>query len=114
MNDPFFQRQTFRSPAIFTAAVVTAEIFVYGGNLLFSPGYLMPFLSSKVGLTLVVVSFIWQAAGFWLVLSHKSTTGMLVFKCVLVTFLCVLPFILIPMLGPAAITIMQAFGPLAK
>lgn len=74
-----------------------------------SPDYVLPFLKSPFGIGLIVAALSWQAFGVWFATratSKKSAINRWAFA----EFFCIAPAFVIPMVGPALLTIKQALG----
>ena len=76
-------------------------------------GLIVPFIRHPLVLLLIVATMLWQAFGFILLLRAKSPL-----QSFLVLWFFILPtcctLVLFPLLGPAVITILNAFYPAPK
>lgn len=72
-----------------------------------SPGYMSPFMHDPVGIACLVLMLVWTIAGIILSVIPGLPTLLKGFWWIWLPV-----FLLVPMLGPAVLTILQALGPL--
>jgi hypothetical protein len=97
---------------IFAAIVIAVEVI----NVCASPGYYGPFASTPVGLVLLILVFSWQTIGLALMCIPQSPVlkWPAVARWAIVPPFCVIPVIVVIMLGPAILTIVNALGPVTR
>lgn len=73
---------------------------------LVSPGYMVPFLDYPVARMVLIGLFVWESAGCFLLFRFKHPL-----VWIAVILFCIMPALLIHLLGPAIWTILIAWGP---
>ncbi|MBX9720795.1 MAG: hypothetical protein K2X81_05340 [Candidatus Obscuribacterales bacterium] len=79
---------------------------ILGVTCICSPSYIIPFLNHPTGRLVMLLVFAWETLGCLLLARYRHAI-----VWVAVMMFCILPAILVPMLGPAVIVILQALGP---
>jgi hypothetical protein len=79
--------------------------FVY----LISPGFIIPFLNHPIGRLMQLAGLVWLLIGFFV--RRKCSKW---WQRLIATLIFSLPVALIPLLAPAIITIILAFGPMPQ
>ena len=106
-----------------TAHPIRTACIVLGIPIAFSaltyiatPGYLSPLLKNSTGLVILGVASAWGVLGYFLMLraSLVSSEGnwVQIVSWILVVMLFILPCCMVPMLGPAVLTILNALSPI--
>jgi hypothetical protein len=70
-----------------------------------APGFIVPFLNHPIAQKVLLAAFAWLVVGFFMMLRAKKP-----WQFAVLTFIFPLPVLFLPMLGPAAITIITALG----
>jgi hypothetical protein len=77
------------------------------------PGYIAVLLSDVTGRNALIAAAVWEALGLWLLireaLNRKGFSRAFLVRLSAILMIFVMPFLLLAMLGPAALTIRQAF-----
>jgi hypothetical protein len=78
-------------------------------TILAAPGFILPFFNNPIGRLLTVTAGVWMLLGFYVMYKCRKWWQRLI-----LTFIFPLPVLLTPMLGPAVVTIINAFGPIMQ
>src|SRR5688572_26922005 len=78
-----------------------------------APAYISGLINNPIGLTLLFGAIAWELLGLWFASlpAGPVATGV---KWSAVTVFCIVPMLLMPMIGPAVVTITQAIGPVLR
>lgn len=85
-------------------AIVPWSVFVL--QFIFAPGYTGTLLKQPAGIALTLATMLWQGLGIFLI-SRTASVGLRV----VIAIFFITPVLLLPMFGPALVTILQALGP---
>jgi hypothetical protein len=88
-----------------TIIMVSIPIAIFLVSYFSSPDYFAPFVKHPLGIAVLVGCAVWLFIGFFVLL---ITNG---WQRKVASFCFIFPVTVIPMLGPAVITIMTALGP---
>jgi hypothetical protein len=89
--------------------MIALQLFLLVGTYINAPGYLKPFVQSTPGIVMLVAGALWQLFGIWFAL-RPAEPAVAIKRWYFAEAFCIAPIFLVPVLGPAIITIMQAFG----
>jgi hypothetical protein len=89
--------------------MIAIQIFLLIGTYINSPGYLKPFVQSAPGIVMLAAGALWQVFGIWYAL-RPAEPAVAIRRWYFAEAFCIAPIFLVPLLGPALVTIMQAFG----
>ncbi len=76
---------------------------------IWQPSYIMPFLYHPIGWILIFLMLLWSGVGLYMLKMPKVPLALKI-----AWWLCEVPLLLVPMLGPAVLTIIQALGPITR
>ena len=93
-----------------SVCIVVAQVISIAGTCLFAPGYILPFFQNPLALALTIGLFVWELIGLFIACTPASTK-VSILRWMLIIPVFVLPLTVVPMLGPAFLTISQALGP---
>lgn len=86
---------------VITAVIVTATaIGIWFAEYMLFPGYIIPFLNHPVARLFAIAGLVWLFIGFFCLLFAKKR-----WQISLLLMIFHVPFVLLPTLGPAIITI---------
>ncbi len=101
-------KATNRKNVLIVTCMIAAQLFLFVGTWAYSPGYIEPFAKNPLGAGVLIATVLWQAFGIWFAL-RPAEPAKAQKKWYLVQSFCIAPSFLVPLLGPATITIIQAF-----
>src|SRR5262249_2440223 len=78
-----------------------------------APNYLLPFFNHATGRLILLGLIGWEFLGLWLLVreARRGFSAILILKSIIAIVVFVLPLMALPIVGPALVTIIQAFLP---